>query len=103
MRKRPSKKQLRDQLKHDIDDYINQGGSVHELPKGATGLAGGRSINAIAFERAPEGRTPVENVLKTIDQRREQTKKSHKPTHQKPKKKIIYDDFGDPIRIVWEE
>lgn len=103
MQKRPTKKQLRDQINHEINDFINHGGSVLELPRGATGLADGRSINAIAFERASESRTPVENVLKTIDQRREQARKPAKALPKKPKKKIIYDDFGDPIRVVWEE
>lgn len=104
MSKRPSKAELRKQLDDEVQHFIEHGGEVQELPRGATGLVDGR-YQALGFDRKSETRTDVTEVLKTIDQRREQQRKP-KPTPQKksqpPQKKIIYDDFGEPIRIVWE-
>lgn len=104
MQKRPTKAELRQQLDDEVQNFIKHGGQVQELPRGATGLVDGR-YQALGFDRRPESRTDVTDVLKTIDQRREQQRKPKTPmraTNKKPKKKVIYDDFGDPIRIVWE-
>lgn len=104
MHKRPTKAQLRKQLDDEIQNFLEQGGEVQELPRGATGLIDGR-YHALGFDRKPEARTDVTDVLKTIDQRREQQRKPKpaKPKKtQQPQKKVIYDDFGEPIRIVWE-
>jgi len=46
-------------------------------------------------------RTLLNEVIKEIDQRRH--KKKAEPLRQrKPKKKVIYDDFGAPIQEIWE-
>jgi hypothetical protein len=49
----------------------------------------------------------VSDVLKAIDERKESKKKSpSKPASARkksPRKKVIYDDFGEPLRVVWEE
>lgn len=55
--------------------------------------------------QGPRPRTPALEVLATIDARR---KHRHKPAtkaspRRQPRKKIIYDDFGEPLREVWED
>ena len=104
MQKRPTKHEIREQLEREMKQYLQHGGSVKEVPRGATGLVDGRYGQPISFEKPKEERTPLSDVLKTIDQRREDRKKS-KPiikTPSGPKKTIIYDDFGEPLRIVWD-
>lgn len=112
MTKRPSKKELREQLNRDTSEFLQHGGCVNEVQRGVSGLINGRyDESSIAFEQKQD-RTPVSEVLNTIDERREQMKEAKRsqrsgassPSHstKRPKKKIIYDDFGEPLRVVWE-
>ncbi|QQD22151.1 hypothetical protein GJQ54_10430 [Oceanospirillaceae bacterium ASx5O] len=107
MQKRPSKNTVREQLSQEVEDFLLHGGAVTEVPRGASGLQDGRYGQPVAFDKPREERTPVSDVLKVIDQRREEQRKTHKPATSKkpkrPRKKVIYDDFGEPVRVVWEE
>lgn len=107
MNKRPTKRDLRQQLQQAMEQYLEHGGAVKQVERGASGLHGsGYQDYRSGFEKPPEPRTPVDDVLQTIDQRRleKRSAPAAKPNekHRKPKKKIIYDDFGEPLRIVWE-
>ena len=46
-------------------------------------------------------------VIATLERRRQERKGSKAPSPgrraKKPRKKMIYDDFGEPLRWVWEE
>ena len=106
MNKRPTKRQLRDQLNQEVEDFLRLGGQVKEVARGETGLNNGRYVdNTLTFDKPKEERTPLSDVLKTIDQRREAKKHpvSSRPVKRRPKKKIIYDDFGEPLCVVWED
>lgn len=106
MKKRPTKREVRSQLDQEIDDFLKQGGAVQEMPHGASGLVDGRYGQALTFEGGSEQRTPVNDALKNINQRKKQNrvKSAARPaTPKKPRKKVIYDDFGEPVRVVWEE
>ena len=107
MKKRVSKKELRDSLNQDIEQYLEKGGEVHEYQRGESGLDNGRyHETSMTFEQRQE-RTPVPEVLKAIDERREARKKTPPKKSirraQGPKKKVIYDDFGEPLRVIWED
>ena len=111
MTKRPSKRQIREQLNSDVEAFIQSGGELRQIEKGLSGL--GHQVEApLAFEQKKE-RTPVDDVLKNIDSKREQLKEERRlksrynnsttaATSHRAKKKIIYDDFGEPLRVVWE-
>ncbi len=106
MKKRPTKRDVRNQLDQEIVDFLQQGGEVQEMPHGASGLVDGRYGQALTFEGGREQRTPVNEALNNISQRREQNrvKPTARPaTPKKPRKKVIYDDFGEPVRVIWEE
>ena len=106
MKKSTSKSELRKSLNDDIEEYLRKGGEVHSFERGESGLVDGRyNEQAIAFEKRQE-RTPVPEVLKAIDERKDSRKKSSRKTATKPqgpKKKVIYDDFGEPLRVIWED
>jgi hypothetical protein len=100
-----SKAELRRELDRQLDAYLREGGQVHEIPRG---ISGRDSIDG-PLPNAPfvgEGeRNPREyltDVIAGIEARR---KPIAPPKHiaRRPRKKIIYDDFGEPIRWVWEE
>ncbi|GGK70780.1 hypothetical protein [Amphritea balenae] len=106
MIKRPTKAELREQLMQQTQAFLQQGGHVDEVDNGATGLVNGSYRNAgFILNPQRQERTPLNNVLAQID--------SRKPSRQKPavstsikqssnRKKVIYDDFGEPLRIVFE-
>lgn len=111
MTKRPSKREIRERLNTDVEAFIQSGGELHQIEKGISGI-GQQAETPLAFEQKKE-RTPVDDVLKTIDGKRQQLKDERRlkgrfnnssatsATHR-AKKKIIYDDFGEPLRVVWE-
>ncbi|MCA6064620.1 hypothetical protein [Thalassolituus marinus] len=108
MKKRPTKRDLRDQLDQEVAAFLQQGGEVKTVERGTSALINGRFIDhSLPFEKPREERTPVSDVLKTIDQRKSTKRQSAKSTTPKkssrPRKKIIYDDFGEPLRVIWEE
>lgn len=103
MNKRPTKREIRQQMNIEVDQYLNEGGEVREFQRGESGLVNGKiNDRSRGFEQGKQTRTPLLDELKAIDER----KKPASPTTAKssrPKKKIIYDDFGEPIREVWIE
>lgn len=107
MPKPPSKQQLREQLQRQMQRYLQQGGEVHSFERGASGLQDGRySERSLGFEKPAAERTPVDDVVRTIDQRRRQRKhgnKNHTRRSPQPKRRVIYDDFGEPLRVVWDD
>lgn len=103
-KKNPSKSELRDQLNAEVAKYLEKGGEIKQVEMGATGLVDGRySQHQSSFERSkPQERTPVHGLLATIDARRKsKTAQTSKPKRERSRKKVIYDDFGEPIRTVW--
>lgn len=107
--KKPTKQEIRQKLDQETKDFLNRGGAVQEVARGATGLVDGRyDERSLAFEKPREERTPLDQVLIAIDQRREAQRKparaaSSRSKPKRPRKKIIYDDFGEPLRVIWEE
>ena len=105
MNKRPTKAQTRQELEEQVQAFIKNGGKVNEVDSGASGLEDGAyHRNSFVFGHPKQERTPVPEALNAIDSRRRS--KVEKPTlvHSKrPKKKIIYDDFGEPVREIWVE
>ncbi|MFL0806005.1 MAG: hypothetical protein K6L60_01815 [Oceanobacter sp.] len=108
MQKSPSKEQVREQLDQEIAAFLQEGGEVHQVAHGETGLTDGRyDERALAFQRQQQTRTPVPEVVRAIEERRDARRtKPRKPTQSRPRqprKKVIYDDFGEPLRVVWED
>lgn len=108
MQKRPTKREIREQLDREVRDYLDHGGEVEQVQRGASGLVDGRyNDRSLGFEKPREQRTPLTDVLKTIDQRRDAKRQPVRRTDMKkergPRQKIIYDDFGEPLRVVWED
>lgn len=101
MNKRLTKRQIRQQMEEEIGQYLNTGGEVRQFERGESGLINGRlNDRSSGFEQGKQERTPLLDVLKTVDERK---KPSPTPAskEKRPHKKVIYDDFGEPIREVW--
>ncbi len=102
MNKRPTKREIRQQMNNEVDQYLTKGGEVREFQRGESGLVNGRlDDRSSGFEQGKQQRTPLLDELKAVDERK---KTGTTPSPQKtgrPRKKIIYDDFGEPVREVW--
>ena len=95
-----TKAQIRAEIEQAMASYVGDGGSVREVPRGTSGIADNVNLFAHGFSTKPsERRTSVNNVVQAIDAR----KKPVNHASRRPKKKLITDDFGEPLRWVWEE
>ncbi|TNE78147.1 MAG: hypothetical protein EP334_05365 [Gammaproteobacteria bacterium] len=102
MNKAPTKSQLRTELQQQVRDYLEHGGEIHEIPRGVSGRNNPLEGLPMAFFSQPKAeRTPIPEVVAALDARRQKGAKPGKKARSKPKEKIIYDDFGEPIRKVW--
>lgn len=105
--KPPSKSDLRKHLTADVELFLRSGGEINAVAQGETALEGSRApLQAPLFNEPRTSRTPVDDVVATLKARKEaKSNRSKTPVarRQRPQKKVIYDDFGEPLRTVWRE
>ena len=110
MKKIPSKEDIRLQLMAETERFLQRGGQVEEIPQGISGQNPGDTplyLNRRLFIEPRGSRTLVPEVVAAIEARRKQ-RTPRKPSRTRgrkpaPRKKVIYDDFGEPLRRVWVE
>lgn len=56
-----------------------------------------------SFHQPRSERTYVPEVIAALEERRKRMHEKPKPVKKQPRKKVIYDDFGEPLRWEWEE
>lgn len=103
VKKPPSKSELRAQLQREVQEYLEHGGQIEEVPAGVSGRDDNRIIQTPVFDTPKSERTPVPEVVASIESRRRQKPAAQPPkkVRRSPREKIIYDDFGEPVRKVW--
>jgi hypothetical protein len=107
--KPPSKEEIRRQLDAQVEAFLRQGGEVKQVPRGVSGQYGAEG--PMQMRQASEGprseRTYVPEVVAAIEERRQELqqkgRRASTPRPRKPRRKLIYDDFGEPLRWQWEE
>ncbi len=104
-----TKADLRAELDQATRAFLRDGGKVKAVPDGASAWQPGTRPppSRPLFEEPRSERTPVPEVVATIEARRESMRSRAKPApgraRKRPRRKVIYDDFGEPIRRVWVE
>jgi hypothetical protein len=108
VKKPVTKEEIRDELQRATDRFLQQGGEVKNVPRGISGKDPGEPpvfLNRRLFIEPRSKRTLVPEVVAAIEARRKEKprrgplpKRSRLP---KPRRKTIYDDFGEPLRRVW--
>jgi hypothetical protein len=107
-RRPPSKAELRRELERATQRFLNGGGAVTEVPTGTSAWQPGERPppSQPLFTQPRSERTPLNDVVAALEERRalkrsrREVKRSRKPA---PRRKIIYDDFGEPLRQVWAD
>lgn len=110
MKKPASKAEIRAELERQTQRFLNRGGHVENVPRGLSGTAPGdppHFLNRRLFVEPKTQRTLVPEVVAAIEARRQERFK-RKPARKRsrmpqPRRKVIYDDFGEPLRKVWVE
>jgi hypothetical protein len=99
-----SKNSLRRELQRKTQEFLVRGGVIKKCQQGETGEPTDqpRAKSVFVSPSPIKSRTYVNDVVAKIDERKRKGS-AKKPTKvvKRPKKKVIYDDFGDPIREVW--
>ena len=89
-----------------IQEFVESGGEVVNVPSGISGNSNNENLFRSNNKLAPKtDRTPLTDVVLALEERKQNKndKKRDKEKLKKPKRKLIVDDFGDPIRWVWED
>jgi len=108
LKKPVSKADMREALEEEMQRFLKQGGDVETVPRGVSGKDPGDAplfLNRRLFIEPSEPRTQIPEVIAAIDARRK-LKSQRRPVHKRtrlpqPRRKVIYDDFGEPLRKVW--
>ena len=108
MKKPPSKQDMRERLEKQVAAFLSDGGKVQELKTGDS--AYDRSsippTTPPVFDARKSSRTPLNDVVAALDARRAEKRSRKKIVRQrasKRKRQVVYDDFGEPLRVVWIE
>lgn len=93
-----------------MQSFLSDGGHVNEVPRGISGKNPGDApvyLSRRLFSEPPASRTYVPEVVAAIEARRQKavarTPAPRRSRLPKPRRKVIYDDFGEPLRKVWVE
>jgi len=96
-----TKSQIRSDLENQVEEFLREGGVVKNIPRGESG----HDSNTNPFSShnpnpsPQQTRTPVDQIVKTLEERKKTGPQTSKL--KRPKKKLITDDFGEPLRWVW--
>ncbi len=98
-----TKAQTRAEINQQIADFLQTGGEVKAVQRGVSGRDIGQNLALpMTMERSNTSRTLVNDEVAAIEARRKsKTKPALKPRPKKPERKLIVDDFGEPVRWIW--
>ena len=103
MKKLISKAEVRTEINSQVDDFLDRGGEVANIPQGISGRDEKTSVTRSLFDKPREARTYVPEVIAAIESRKPSAPVSEirRPVTTVRRKKVIYDDFGEAVREVW--
>tara|TARA_B100000767_G_scaffold273761_1_gene304859 strand:+ start:808 stop:1131 length:324 start_codon:yes stop_codon:yes gene_type:complete len=105
VKKIPSKADLRDELDAQLDKFLDKGKNIAQIPRGVSSRDGAnKPLKADTWQMESEKTewTFLPEVVDSLEKRR-QVKTIKREKQSRPKRKLIYDDFGEPLRWIWTE
>lgn len=104
MKPTKTRREMREELQQQIDDFLQSGGNVAEIPRGISGRTDTTApLRPVFSGPQSEDRTLVPDVVAAIESRKKPSSGTRPAPRPRPKKKIILDDFGQPLRWEWVE
>jgi hypothetical protein len=106
MKKPVSKEDLRAELEDAMGRFLEEGGRIEQVPQGVSGREGDappKPGTRDLFIEPKATRTQIPEVIAALDARRRPPKRQPRRSQRGPRRKLIYDDFGEPLRHVWVE
>jgi hypothetical protein len=108
VKKPPDKADLRRQLHRQMAAYLQKGGEIKHLEQGQSAFSPGeRPPPTPLFNEPKADRTPVDDVVAALKARKEasrtRTASKRTRTQTRRRKQVIYDDFGEPMRVIWSD
>ena len=110
MKFEPDKQHLRSEIERQMDDFLEHGGEVKSIARGTSGRdpEAGSLRHLRTYEQRPkEPRTPVPEVVAAIELRRLKARKPvirrKQEKRREPVRRLIYDEFGEPLRYEWRD
>lgn len=102
MKPTKTKAQIRAEIEDQINQYLAGGGKVEQVASGISGNTANANLftSSATFEPRKD-RTPVTDVIKQVEERRRNKLQPPFKKSNRPRKKLITDDFGEPLRWVW--
>lgn len=103
MKPTKTRRQLHNELEQQVQEFLHQGGKVNEVPRGLSGRLDAQGPLISIFDGvSQEERTLLPEVVAAIEARKK-PQASIKHRKPRPRKKVILDDFGQPLRWEWVE
>ena len=97
-------------MERETERFLSRGGNVETVHRGKSGKDPSDAplfLSKRLFLEPRAKRTLVPEVVAAIEERRKallkRTPKRKRSRLPQPRRKIIYDDFGEPLRRVWIE
>lgn len=98
-----TRRQLHQEMEQQVQEFLHKGGHVNEVPRGLSGrLDANGPLISIFDGNSQEDRTPLPEVVAAIEARKK-PQLAQKLKKTRPRKKVILDDFGQPLRWEWVE
>ncbi len=96
-----TKAEVRAELDAQVARFLSKGGGVEQVERGESGVTDNRNLFAKGTVFTPrETRTPLNGLVQDLEARKKRNATAK--VHRRPKKRAILDDFGEPIRWVWD-
>lgn len=99
---------MRGDIQRKTEEFLSRGGEIKKHERGETGEPADkpRAKSVFVSSQPRQTRTYINDVVSALDNRKKAARPTPKPVAKPAKrarKKVIYDDFGDPLREVWTD
>lgn len=99
-----NKREISKEMREEIEAFLKSGGKINEIPKGVSGNINNHNpFNLAESSKKGIDRTPLDEVVKNIEARKDKKKQPTRNKNFRRRKKLLTDDFGQPLRWIWED
>lgn len=96
----------RERIRQQTAEFLARGGRIRRVPSGTTGMDPDKRRPASSmFSGERQSRTEIPEVVAAIEARKMSMRKRHRTSSRRrkpqPTRRLVYDDFGEPLRWEW--